>query len=136
MKKQIGYLKHVDFEINLSCLGWDTPKQLSKDIHDAILRNAYCTFPQMWAVFNSDGIFDHPVKNPLTIYLNLGLNDGLEDEPTYSFTLDEVWEEWVGNEQDIMNWKDNPDSCKEAKKVSDALRVLADKIDKQLNSKL
>lgn len=97
-------------------------RQMTSEAIGAALESdqTYAYFPAEWV--DDDGIGNPPVKNPLTVYVRIDC--GLEEQPTYSFDIDDV----------IMKSMDSfGDSNSTYRVIAAEFRKLADRIDARLS---
>ena len=92
-------------------------------IHYA-MKESYIMFPAEWG--DSDGLSGKAPKNPLTVYLRLGIEDKRDEKPTYSFDLQETLRETI---RDCANDGSFSDGLE---RIASGLRELAGEIDQAI----
>lgn len=60
-----------------------------------MMKEAYAYFPIEWAEFDSDGIGNSSVVDPLTIYVRIPFDGDAVEYPTWAFSLQELLEDFV-----------------------------------------
>ena len=142
-------LKHVKFKTILDDWNLDVLDNHILDIKDVVLKgiaevidiilkegDTYIYFPVQYGEDGSDGLGGAPVKDPLTIYVRLGVSE-VEENPTFSFNLREALEDEM---EDVLRLKKGgylkkclkDGGFKGLPLISNELKILANEIDEAL----
>lgn len=140
-------MKHVDSLPNVSDWGIDAIDKLEKDISSGLRAalaevihyamqedDTYIYFPASYIkdtsdtsgnIRRTDGVrMGHEVSDPLTVYLRVAATGASKEQPTYSFNLRDALR------QDLEYCKNDGSYSYGLGKLAEALRNLADEIDK------